>query len=357
MKNFTFKHFVESDQVDLDKIMKIHKKEFSETAEAINSIEIAQMVEDVSEPSVNLYFLRGLMVMLAHGHSPANPGPYANAIKELYVKQILGNLIKIDRLTQDKFDYIKKQKIKHLEDIGHPRSDYTEVDLKRAHGGVTLDSNYCNYANSFSVDSNGNTELNLIICGYPFEYDEEDKMFLRSIVYHEVRHAYDAYFEGIKSYYGNPQDNMEEYLSSYIEAKAFTAQITDLLFNFINHYGKTITHAKNKIKRYIKKQHQQISPALMDENVGALLLLLIDEVAKRPDLINQRKDLLDLELKEDMRNIPFVKTIDNENEEIYLEKIVNKIEKLFSKIYENIISPKKVFKKYMKRKNILPRQN
>lgn len=349
------KKYFESN-IDIQRVMQSYDKHFAENSELINTNEVINMAIKITARDINNAILSQLVKMYGEGYSVFDPGPY-DSVYEVYAKEIENNLIKTNRFTKSELEELRKTAKEKTELAGYPQSSFDEGKLGVAVGGITMNIK----KREFVTLVNRSNQMDVLIVQFPHTYDMEDFFYLTSIIYHECRHLHDLYLFGIKKepWYDVGSDllakDYNDYLTSYSEVKAHSAQIVHLLFMYCKRYKESIDDVVPKIKKYFRRKHKMT--ALLfganDEYIN-LLEAFLDGAAKRSELVDLRLSFYDKEIKENYCGfneyvVQSMKTLDKENS---FDLMIDEILKLFDKIYYLIISPKKILKSIIEKNNI-----
>lgn len=285
------KYLIESEALTAKEIVKKWMKVVPYRQKYINESEVDKIGDLLSDPDNNKFLLE---VMLKSVQGGTKPSIY-DLRSVVYDKPIKGNLFVFEDET------IKQmEKMLRRPDIGRK----IVTDLEKAHiekQGITLDTvikvaDLGNFRGMISLvpddmayyfaHDNGMIHVGV----FPHIYKGDDADMLKSIIYHEVRHAYDAYFAGIKrgeyDYGGLMSRNdveLRKYYKSLGEARAYTDQIIYLIAKFKKKFNLSTKDAVARLKNYLLNKSNKFCsdfPPLARE----LFAGFADEIVNNPKL-------------------------------------------------------------------------
>lgn len=285
------KYLIESEALSAKEIVKKWMKVVPYRQKYINESEVDKIGDLLSDPDKNKFLLGVMLKSLQEGTKPSN----SDLRNVVYSKPIKGNLFVFEDETIKQMEKMLRRpdigrKIvtdlekAHIEKQGFTLDDISKVgDLSYFHGMISLvPSDMAYYFDS----SNGMIHVGV----FPHIYKGDDADVLKSIIYHEVRHAYDAYFAGIKrgeyDYGGLMNRNdveVRKYYKSLGEARAYTDQIIYLVGKFKKKFNLSTKDAVARLKNYLLNKSNKFCsdfpPLARDLFSG-----FADEIAKNPKL-------------------------------------------------------------------------
>jgi hypothetical protein len=299
-QHISFKSFlVESDGLTIKSIVDKWKQVVPYRQKYINKTKIDEIAELIADPALNMLMIKAIRAALAIGKKPES-----NLTKVVFLQNLNGSVLNFE-------DEKIKQLEKMLRRANMGRNIVTE--LEREHllkQGIDLN----NFVRGSTLgDITALVTTNPSMTGYyqahlrddsiivhigctPHIYGENDKDFLSSIIYHEVRHAYDAYFAGIKrGEYDYMQmrlgNNVElkKYYKSLAEARAYTDQIIYLIEKFKKKHNTNVKSAISSIKSYLRNKNE-FTQGFPSEAFD-LFQSFLDELAKNPKLGGLSEDI------------------------------------------------------------------
>lgn len=264
----------------------------------INKEKINQIADLIVDPSLNMLMIKAVQAAVALGKKPES-----NLTKVVFQQNLNGSVLNFE-------DEKIKQLEKMLRRANMGRNIVTElerehllkqgIDLNNFDRGTTLGDITALVTTNLSLASYYEQILHGTIIVHvgctPHIYGEKDKDFLSSIIYHEVRHAYDAYFAGIKR---GEYDHMQLYLGSEVErkkyykslaeARAYTDQIIFLVEKYKKKHNTDVETAIKSIRLYLKSRTKFLNsfPAFAFELFESFLFNL----QKNPKLTGLSEDI------------------------------------------------------------------
>lgn len=259
----------------------------------INKEEVGNIADLVADPNVNGPLLSLIMGSLARGERLM----LENYDRLVYNKPIEGSVLNFEDENIRQLEKMLRKKDlgrkivtdlekDHLKKQGINLDNFVRGDkFGNINAMVTLDTRKMQY---FQAIFNNNIVIH--IGASPHIYNVEDKEFLSSIIYHEVRHAYDAYFTGIKqgeydfmSLQNHDPIEMRKYYKSLAESRAYTDQIIYLIGKYKTKFNLTTEQAIKRIKMYLVNTSNKFCkdfPPVARE----LFSSFADNIAKNPKL-------------------------------------------------------------------------
>ena len=299
-QHISFKSFLlENDGLTVKSIVDKWKQVVPYRQKYINKAKIDEIADLIADPSLNMLMLKAVKDAVAMGKKPDS-----NLTKVVFLQNLNGSVLNFE-------DEKIKQLEKMLRRANMGRNIVTELEkehlLKQG-----IDLNNFVRANTLG-DITALVTTNPSMTGYyqahlrddsiivhvgctPHIYGEKDKDFLSSIIYHEVRHAYDAYFAGIKrGEYDYMQmrlgNNVElkKYYKSLAEARAYTDQIIFLIEKYKKKHNTNVQIAVINIKHYLKRKSDFLNgfPPFAFE----LFQSFLDNLLKNPKLTGLAEDV------------------------------------------------------------------
>lgn len=298
--HISFKSFLlESDGLTVKAIVDKWKHVVPYRHKYINKTKINEIADLLVNPSLNMLMIKAVQAAVAIGKKPDS-----NLTKVVFLQNLNGSVLNFE-------DENIKQLEKMLRRANMGRNIVTELEkehlLKQG-----IDLNNFSRGNTLG-DITALVTTNLSLASYyeailpdgsiivhigctPHIYGENDKDFLSSIIYHEVRHAYDAYFAGIKrgefdqmqSQLGNEIER-KKYYKSLAEARAYTDQIIFLIEKYKKKHNTNVQTAIITIKNYLRKKSDFLNgfPSFAFE----LFQSFLNELQKNPKLTGLAEDI------------------------------------------------------------------
>lgn len=243
----------------------------------------------------------------------------ADARNVVYDKPINGNVFVFEDENIKQMEKMLRQK-----ELGRK----IVTDLEKAHiekKGITLDSDQV-----YKVDKLANLKAmislipqdmayyfhnllgNIHIGVGPHIYIGDDADMLKSIIYHEVRHAYDAYFAGIKKgeydYMGMQAGSdieMKKYYKSLSEARAYTDQIIYLIEKYKKKFNLSNEAAVRRIQKYLMNTSNKFCSGL-PPIARELFIAFSEEIVKNPKLAGFSEESAIVQQYEDVQTIEHI---------------------------------------------------
>ncbi len=143
----------------------------------------------------------------------------------------------------------------------------------------------------------------------PHIYMGDDADMLKSIIYHEVRHAYDGFFAGIKkgeydymSMTLGSDIELKKYYKSLSEARAYTDQIIYLIEKYKKKFNLSTDGAVRRIQRYLMNTSNRFCAGL-PPIARQLFIAFSEEIANNPKLAGFSEESAIVQQYEDVQTI------------------------------------------------------
>lgn len=342
----SFRKFYET--LDWEDIIKTQMEKIAAIDSLVDESEVQKITEILTKPENNAEGALRLMVMFANKLTPHNPG-FLSYKKAYYREPIIGNLLNPNKVESAKLAEMKEKIQKNA-----PKLEKKDINWNEslAFCGITTDAEYFDAVFSHSEDT-GRALMKIIL--FPHVYDDGDRLWVKSIIFHEATHANDFYLLG-----GFPKPDyreserirsMEKYLTNYYksfyECRAITQQIQFLIMSYIQESNLSPQETKEKILEFLKnlksidpeKTFHGVRLLSPDESIH-LITALVTEIIDKNEYLIKKEAFFD----NPTINKPEIQAVRKSKS---LESVMGEVVMLYNKIFEKIISPKNLFKNSM----------